>query len=183
MAKVKTIEIIDIEAVRNEKLRYQTNKLAYYLGLFACVVSIFAGFIGLNTMKASSITIFKILLNIVILLLGFASAENCKKYNFGASIFMFVFAGINVVRILWYPVKMISKWNDYKDSGDETILSDNFSKLMYNTTDQLRGYLPRNGVFRGILMMILLATSSVLFALSGYFGLVKTLKLRRYLKS
>ena len=72
MAKVKTIEIIDIEAVRNEKLRYQTNKLAYYLGLFACVVSIFAGFIGLNTIKASGITVVKILLNIVILLFGFA---------------------------------------------------------------------------------------------------------------
>lgn len=183
MAKVKTIEIIDIEAVRNEKLRYQTNKLAYYLGLFACVVSIFAGFVGLNTMKASGITVVKILLNIVILLFGFAFSESAKKYSFKASVFMFVLAGINVFRIFWCPIKMIKKWNAYKKSGDENILASNFSKLMYNSTDQLRGYLPRNGVFRGLLMMILLITSSVLFALSGYFGLVKTLKLRRYLKS
>lgn len=183
MAKVKTIEIIDIEAVRNEKLRYQTNKLAYYLGLMACVISIFAGFVGLNTMKASWLTIVKILLNIVILLLGFAATENVKKYKFGASIFLFVFAGVNVARIFWYPVRMIKYWNDYKSSGDETILSENFSKIMFNTTDRLRGYLPRNGVFRGILMMVLLITSSTLFLLAGYFGLVKTLKLQRYLKS
>lgn len=183
MAKVKTIEIIDIEAVRNEKLRYQKNSLAYTLGLLACVVSVLAGFIGLNTMKASAMTIVKILMNIIILLLGFASTENVKKYRFSASIFMFVFAGISLLRIFWYPRLMFQYWNDYKDSGDEGVLSKHFSKIMFNDTDQWRGYLPANGIFRGILMMILLIISTVLFALSGYFGLVKTRKLQRYLKS
>lgn len=183
MAKVKTIEIIDIEAVRNEKLRYQTNKTAYYLGLLACIFSTFAGFIGLNTMKASATTIVKILLNIFILLFGFASTENVKKYSLKASIWLFVLAGINVIRIFWYPIQMFKWWRKYKKTGNGDILSDHFSKIMYSTSDTLRGYLPRNGVFRGILMLTMLIISSVLFAFSAYLGMVKTLKLQKYLKS
>ncbi len=189
MAKVKTIEIVDIENVRNEKLRYQNNTLAYWLGLLACLVSIFAGIIGLNTMKPSALTVVKILLNVVILLIGFACAENIKHYSSKSSYVYFVFAGTCLLRILWYPLQMIKWWKKYQDSGDTTVLANHFSKLIYgdkstiSSIDSVRGYLPQSGYFRGILMIIVLVVAALLFAFSGYIGLQKTNKLKRYLKS
>ncbi len=184
MAKIKTIEIVDIENVRNEKLRYQNNTLAYWLGLLACFVSIFAGIVGLNTMKASYLTVVKILINVVILLVGFASAENIKHYSQKASYVFFTFAVVNVLRIFWYPVQMIKWYKKYQDKGDTDILNKHFSKVVQpGKADATRGYLPANGYFRACFMIILLVLSSVLFAFAGYIGLVKTLKLKKYLKS
>lgn len=184
MAKIKTIEIVDIENVRNEKLRYQNNTLAYWLGLLACFVSIFAGIVGLNTMKASYWTVIKILINVVILLVGFASAENIKHYSQKASYVFFMFAFVNILRIFWFPVLMIKWYKEYQDAGDKSILTEHFSKVVLpGNEDSARGYLPSNGYFRATFMIVLLILSSILFAFAGYVGLVKTLKLKRYLKS
>lgn len=184
MAKIKTIEIVDIENVRNEKLRYQNNTLAYWLGLLACVVSLFAGLVGLNTMKASYWTVVKILINVVILLLGFASAENIKHYSQKASYVFFIFAVVNILRIFWFPVQMFRWYKKYLDEGDTSILNDHFSKVVQpGKSDAARGYLPASGYWRATFMIIFLILSSVLFAFAGYVGLVKTLKLKRYLKS
>ena len=189
MAKVKTIEIVDIENVRNEKLRYQNNSLAYWLGLLACLISVFAGIVGLNTMKPGAITIVKILLNVVILLIGFACAENIKHYSAKSSYVYFGFGMACFLRIFWFPLQMIKWWRKYQNSGDQTVLSKHFSKLVYgdksaiSNIDSVRGYFPQSGYFRGILMIILLVVSGLLFAFSGYIGLIKTNKLKRYLKS
>lgn len=189
MAKVKTIEIVDIENVRNEKLRYQKNSISYLLGLLGVLMSLFAGFVGLNTVYPKWIVTVKIGLNVIILLFGFASAENIKNYRKSAAYIFFAFAVIDVLRIFWYPVTMISKWRKYESlkytdlPKAKLILSENFSKVVSTNQDAGRGWLPQSGTFRGIFMMIFLIVSAVLFAFSGYIGLSKTNRLQKYLKS
>lgn len=180
MAKVKTIEIVDIENVRKEKLRYQKNTLAYGLGMLGCLFSLLACFIGLNSVKPTNITPIKIFMNIAILLFGFSSAENAKNYKTSASIVFFVFAGFSFFRIFWYPLNMF-RWYD---KGE-----DKFSAVVYKTvetgtnTDSIRGWLSHSGTFRGILMLIFLVISAISYAFAGYIGLSRSNKLHAYLKS
>lgn len=183
MAKVKTIEIVDIENVRNEKLRYQKNTLAYGLGLLGCLLSLFAGFVGLNTIKPDKLVIVKIGINILILLFGFSSCENAKNYKKSSIYFFFIFAIADILRILWIPRYMFAHWNDYKKSNDSTVLDKYFSDVVESSSDKTRGWLPSSGTFRGILMMIFLISSAVCFAFAGYVALNKTNRLHKYLKS
>lgn len=181
MAKVKTIEIIDIENVRKEKLRYQKNNLAYGLCMLGCLVSLLAGFVGLNTVKATPITALKIFMNIVILLFGFSSAEQVKKYKTSASIICFVFAGVCVVRMFWFPINMIRWYNGNKMEKFSSIVYKSGS-LSGNNPDASRGWLSSSGVFRGILMIVFLILASLSYAFAGYVGLSRSNKLHAYLK-
>lgn len=175
MAKVKTIEIVDLENVRKEKLRYQKNSLAYGLCMLGCFLSLMAGFIGLNTVNPNGITTIKIFLNIAILLFGFSSAERIKNYRTSASIVCFVFAGIDFLRIFWMPFNMIKWYDDGKDSK--------FCSVVTDPKDTGRGWLPASGTFRAIFMIIFLISSALAFAFAGYVGLSRSNKLHAYLKS
>lgn len=176
MAKVKTIEIVDIENVRKEKLRYQKNTLAYWLGMLGCLLSLFAGFIGLNTVKPTNITTIKIFLNIIILLFGFSCSESVKNYSTKAAFVLFFFAAVDVVRILWMPIN-IMRW--YADGKTEK-----FAQVVTAPDkDEYKGWLPANGNFRGLLMIVFLICSGLAFAFAGYVGLSRSRKLHAYLKS
>lgn len=181
MAKIKTIEIVDIENVRKEKLRYQKNGLAYGLGMLGCLFSLLACFVGLNTVKPTNITPIKIFLNIAILLFGFSSAENARKYKTSASIIFFVFAGVSFLRIFWYPLNMFRWYSDGR--------MDKFSQVVYKSvtagtnTDSIKGWLSHSGTFRGLLMLIFLVLSALAYAFAGYIGLSRSNKLHAYLKS
>lgn len=175
MAKVKTIEIVDLENVRKEKLRYQKNTLAYGLGMLGCFLSLMAGFIGLNSVNPDNVVTLKVFLNIVILLFGFSNAERVRRYNTSAAIVFFVFAGISVLRIFWYPLNMIRWYSKDKLSK--------FSEVVSVNGDLGKGWLSSNGTFRGILMMIFLILSGLCFAFAGYVGLSRSNKLHAYLKS
>ena len=181
MAKIQTIEIVDIENVRNEKLRYQKNTLAYFLGFGGIIFSVVAAFIELNTMKPNYLTMFYILLNIVILLFGFLSCENIKGYRKGYAFVMFAFAGVNVLRMFGYPLTFITKWNKYK--GDNLHLSKYYSEQVYLADVTRKGFLPQNGIFRGVLCIFLLVISAVFFSFAGYVGYHKAHKLEKYLST
>lgn len=189
MAKVKTIEIVDIENVRQEKLRYQKNTLAYFLGFGGIIFSIVAAFIELNTMKPNYLTMIYILLNIVVLLFGFLSCENLKQYQRRYSYVMFGFAVLEILRIFWYPLLFIRKWSHYKkmiSNGDESAnayVQKYFSPQVYTTSPDNRGYMGTNGTLRGIVCIILIIISAVFFAFSGYVGYIKSKQLEKYLES
>ena len=179
MAKVKTIEIVDIENVRKEKLRYQKNTLAYWLCMLGVFMSLLAAFIGLNTIKPTYWTTVKIGLNILILLFGFSSAEKIKNYSSSASIVCFVFAGVAVLRIFWYPLNMIRWYNSDKLSKFSSVV---YKDATSSTVDAIRGWLSSNAIFRAILMIVFLILSSVSFAFAGYVGISRSSKLHAYLK-
>lgn len=114
MAKVQTLEILDIENVKIEKMRYQKNGLAYMFGLIAIFVSIFASFVGLNSLSADATTFFAIALNIIIFLFGFLACEKVKVYKKSYSYVMLGLAITCIARIFWAPLLLISRWKDYK---------------------------------------------------------------------
>lgn len=189
MAKVKTIEIVDIENVREEKLRYQKNSLAYMLGFIGILLSAASALICLNTMKPNFLTIVKILMNVVLLLFGFLSCEKVKNYSKKFSLVMFVFGAASVLRIFWMPLQMIVQWSNAntkttdKDSMT-TYLKKYFSEQVYNgDLASKKGFLPRNAAFRGVLCMILLIGSALAYFFSGYVGYLKANKLEKHLKS
>lgn len=183
MAKIKTIEIVDIENVRQEKLRYQKNTLAYGLGFGGILFSIIAAFIELNTMKPNYLTLIYILLNIVVLLFGFLSCENLKNYQKKYSYVMFGFAVVQVARIFWYPLQFIRQWNNYKDTSNDSIAQKYFSEQVYLNNAEKHGYMPQNGALRGIVCIVFALISALFFAFSGYFGFIKARKLEKYLES
>ncbi len=181
MAKIKTIEIVDIENVRNEKLRYQKNTLAYLLGFLGIILTLLNAFIALNTYKLGSLTIVKILMNVVIFLFGFLSCEKVKAYNKTYAYVLFGFAGISVLRIFWVPFKMISDWKKCKNDPSSPLRS-NFYEQMNNGGSK-RGYLKADGTLRGVLCIIFLVGSAVAFAFAGYVGYTRARKLEKYLES
>ncbi|MGM9971719.1 MAG: hypothetical protein ACI35W_04860 [Anaeroplasmataceae bacterium] len=197
MAKVKTIEIVDIENVRNEKLRYQKNTLAYLLGFLGIALTLIAAFIALNTYKLNSLTIVKILMNVVIFLFGFLSCEKVKAYDKKYAYVLFGFAAVSILRIFWVPLQIMRHWGDYEKAvaaanaaGDAEAArkaADNALTYFYpqiiNPTKQTKGYLAADGYLRATLCIIFLVGSAVAFAFAGYVGYSKARKLEKYLES
>lgn len=180
MAKIKTIDIVDVENVRNEKLRYQKNSLAYMLGLLGICFSILNAFLALNTYYLGVLTIVKILMNIVIFLFGFLSCEKVKAYNKNYAYVFFGFAGISVLRIFWVPLLTIVNWKKYKNGNNDGSM---FYEQMLNPDKQKKGYLISDGTLRGTLCIILLLCSAIAFAFAGYVGYHKARRLEKYLES
>lgn len=192
MAKIQTIEILDIENVKLEKLRYQKNSSAYILGFCAIIFSVFAAFIALNSLYPNYFTIIKILMNIGILLFGFLSCEKVKNYSKPYSYVMFGFAAICILRILWAPRLLINGWSKLVegreiggDQGDKLVSEAGkiIGESLTAQSSQQKGFLPQSGNLRATLCIVFLVTAAVLFALSGYIAYAKTKKLNNYLNS
>lgn len=184
MAKVKTIEIVDIENVRNEKLRYQKNSLAYALGFLGIGLSLIAAFIALNTYKLGYLTIVKILLNVVVFLFGFLSCEKVKAYNKSYAYVFFGFAALSILRIFWVPLGIMRAWNDFEKTADAKKASEKFYEQIINGQDKVKkGYLSADGNLRGTLCIIFLVGSAIAFGFAGYVGYSKARKLEKYLES
>ena len=153
----------EYENLQLEKMRYNNNSISYKLGLGGIVLSLVAMFIGLNSVAPSSIlTLFIVLINILVFLFGFLSSEKVKTYSKKYSFYMYGLGGICVARIFVYPL----------------ILIVNYSTAIIGT-----GYLWNNGIFRGILLMIILVCAAACFISAGIIGYTKQKKLNAYLDS
>lgn len=187
-----------------EKMRYNTNKLSYNLGLGAVALSVAAMFISLNSLDPDMsghgyLTVLKILMNIVILLFGFLSCEKVKVYDQKYSVNMYVFAGVCFARIFWYPLNIIRYW-----AGFKSLIAQNGGTLdAYNVAvteyaDKLgssmigkfvdgsvksTGYLTANGYVRGIVLIVLLGCAGAMFLVSGLVNARRSAKLNKYLDS
>jgi len=95
--------------VKADKMRYQTNKLAYFLVLLGLAISILALFsmITPRTIVPDFSIAVEILINIVLMLLTFLAAERCKYYSLNWAITLFVIAGIHILRIFYVPTKLV----------------------------------------------------------------------------
>ena len=91
-----------------EKMRYNNNKLSYYLGLGGIALSLLSCFIGLNSLQPTAAwSIFLILLNILILLFGFLTAEKVKVYSKNFSYYSIGLGAVCIARIFMYPLLSI----------------------------------------------------------------------------
>ena len=96
--------------IKADKMRYQMNNLAYLFILLGMAVSVVALFriITPKTIVPNFDTAVEILINIVLLLLTFLTAERCKYYQKKWGIVSFVIAGVHVLRILYVPKSLLA---------------------------------------------------------------------------
>ena len=99
----------DLEITKNsiEMLRYRNNRLAYALGLSGVALSLLAAFVCMNSMNPENFqVIFKIILNVFILLFGFLCCEKAKTYQVRGSFYLIGLGVICFFRILWIPLQL-----------------------------------------------------------------------------
>lgn len=193
--KASLTKMSDLEYTKNdtEMMRYRVNGLSYKLGLIAMVFSILGAFICLNSVQPSDIqTIIKILLNVVVLLGGFLSAEMVKNYSHKGAIAQIVFGGIMVARCFYYPIILITNYNGFvaaRQAGD-TVKEKEFKKYLSQTilskwddTKYATAFLPADGNFRGIFAIVCFVISAACFIAAGIIGYMRATKLSTYLNS
>ena len=179
-----------------EKMRYQNNSLSYMLGMLGIAASVLAAFMGLNSYKPVVSTIFKILLNIGILLFGFLAIEKTKNYRKQFCIVLIVIGAICFARIFWVPIRLMMYTNYaeaiLKGSYNGALTIEDCQKVLAEVCCPLQytdgvfkysstGWLPNSGVVRGIMMIIELAIASASFIAAGVIGLRKSIMLENYL--
>ena len=193
--KASLTKMSDLEYTKNdtEMMRYRVNGLSYKLGLIAMVFSLLGAFICLNSVQPSDVqTILKILLNVVVLLGGFLSAEMVKNYSHKGAIAEMVFGGVMIARIFYFPTMLIYHYNVFKaaKAAGDAATADLHKQFLAQTiksyedgTSYATAFLPADGNFRGIFAIVCFAISAVCFIAAGIIGYKRATKLSTYLKS
>lgn len=197
--------INELSELHLEKMRYNNNSLSYILGLLGIVLSIAACFIGLNSINPNGFhTILKVLLNILVLLVGFLASEKVKVYNMKYTYVMYTLAGVSFARIFWYPMLLIVNYTKYikifnpKGSVEEfakrfgeakgseagqMLGSTLIGELSADGTSVIKtGYMTMDGRVRGVILMVILGSACACFLISGIINHIKSTKLHNYLE-
>jgi hypothetical protein len=189
----------DLEYAKNdvEMMRYRANTLSHKLGLLAMAFSIFGAFVCLNSIKPNDVNVLIIIMiNIVILLGGFLAAERAKTYSYKGSIALVTFGGICIARMFYVPIILLTNFATYSSlfgkegltEAETKALADATSHLgetitYKNTGAQAVAFLPSSGTFRGVFAMVLFALAGAAFIVAGVIGILRSMKLSRYLDS
>ncbi len=175
---------MSIDELHLEKMRYNNNTTSYWLGLGGMVFSLIACFIGLNSVKPSSIlTLFMVLINILVFLVGFLSAEKVKVYSKKYCYFMYGLGGVCFARIFIYPLILIINYSKYKDSLTNPDSDTKYLDYLGASITEKNGYLWSNGTFRAVLLIVLLGCATACFITAGVIGYIRQKKLNGYLKT
>lgn len=96
--------------IKADKMRYQMNNLAYLFILLGMAISVVVLFriITPKTVIPNFGIALEILINIVLLLLTFLTAERCKFYQKKWGIVSFVIAGVHLLRIFYVPKSLLT---------------------------------------------------------------------------
>lgn len=194
-----------------EKMRYNNNSLSHKLGYCAIISSVIGAFLALNSIAPSDIfTVLKVLMNILVLLIGFLATEKVKVYKKEYSYVMYTLGGVCIARLFWVPLQLFIYWNkyvnrfnslleeysgksnaaflawdkaqsEYKDKLSVTILG----KLNENNeiSSYRSGYLTPNGNVRATLIIIFFSIAAVCFIASGVINHIRSKKLNSYLET
>ena len=178
----------DLEITKNsvEMLRYRNNKLAYSLGLGGVAASLFAAFICMNSMNPSNFSvIFKIILNVFILLFGFLCCEKAKTYQVRGSFYLIGLGVICLLRILWIPLQLITKYGEYITAEPGSAKMAELEEFLGSpiTKGNQYAWLPSAGDVRGFIAIGLLVVAGILMIVGGVLGFMKAKKLAAYLDS
>ncbi len=187
------LEGAELKKVKLEMMHYRGNGLSYKLGFLGIAFSVLGAFVCLNSFKPDFLGFLKILMNIAILLFGFLCCEKAKAYSKEASIGMCVIGGVCALRIFWVPLNLMIWYNKFvgansvKSSGTATeeevkkaqeIIdkSGNYLGDIVTNSNSTINWLPKDGNFRGILAMVLLACAAAAFIVSGVVGIIQSKK-------
>lgn len=202
-AIMESMSEAEYETMQLQKMRYMTNAISYKLGYLGIACSLTAGFIALNSIAPAYFlngfgVVIAILLNIIILLAGFLSAEKVKTYSLEYSKFMIGLGAVCILRMFWYPRALISLYSQVlskaKDGISYETLQSEFTNKLGNSMLGLRtdadgvavgfkttSYLTANGYVRGIIIIVFLAIAAAAFICSGVIGIKKSKQLHSYL--
>ncbi len=180
-----------------EKMRYNNNSLSYKLGFLGLGCSVIAAFIALNSFGPSDFsTIIKVLMNIVVLLVGFLATEKVKVYKKEYSYVICTLGVISFARIFWVPLQLFIYYNKFmnvfagtKEGFDEAqkLYGNKLGKTVIGSWENGQrvktGYLTMNGNVRAIIIIVFLVISGVSFISSGIINYRRSIKLNNYLSS
>ena len=95
--------------IKADKMRYQTNSLGYGLILLGMAISVVALFrIITPPTIIPNFSIAVEIVDIILMLMTFLTAERCKFYQKNWAIVSMVIAAIHVLRIFYAPAKLLS---------------------------------------------------------------------------
>lgn len=158
-------KIVNKNAVlEDDILRYKKNKLPASLALLALVFDVLY-FTLLYAVHASEVYTMligvSVIVNLLVLLVGFYASEGIKSYNKTSSIMLLVLAAVQFARIFIYPLRGLSgKWmanNAY------------FGIIMTPASN-------------GVLMIVYLAASAACFVAAAVIGYLNIKRLEAHLK-
>lgn len=170
---VVLLEGAELESVKKEMLHYRGNSLSYKLAFLGIAFSILAAFICLNSFSPDFLGFLKILMNIAILLFGFLCCEKVKAYSKEASIALCVIGGVCVLRMFWVPLNLMIWFNKYQSGSVTKAEAKKYLGSILTEEGFNINWLPKDGNFRGVTAMILLALAAASFISAGVIGLIK----------
>lgn len=89
-----------------ERMRYQTDKLSYWLCIFSIICNA-VYFVGLYTNRgvAPDVTVgADILINIIFMMVVFLGSEKLKAYQKNWGAYMMATGAVQILRIFWLPM-------------------------------------------------------------------------------
>ena len=150
--------------LQDDILRYKKNKLAANLALLALVFNCLFFMLFYSVHKNYFYTPLlgaSVIVNLVVLLLGFFCSEGIKGYNGKFSYVLFGLAAVQIIRIFIFPLKGMSK-------------------------DALNGNyyfgIAMNSPLQGTILIIFLVLSAACFIASGVYGLIMAIRLKAFQK-
>lgn len=171
------LEGAELEKIKTEMMHYRGNGLSYKLAFLGIGCSVLAAFVCLNSFYPDMLGFIKILMNIAILLFGFLCCEKVKAYSKEASIALCVIGGICVLRIFWVPLNLIVWYNRFMDPNATAETKNEAGKYLgkiITANSSTINWLPKDGNFRGITAIVLLACAAAAFIASGVIGYFKS---------
>lgn len=150
--------------LRDDILRYKKNKLAANLALLALVFNCLYFMLFYSVHKNYFYTILlglSVIVNLVVLLLGFFCSEGVKGYNGKFSYVLFGLAAVQIIRIFIFPLRGMSK----------NVLKDNYYFGIAMTSP-----------VQGTILIIFLVLSAACFIAAGVYGLIMATRLKTFQK-
>ena len=150
--------------LQDDILRYKKNKLAANLALLALVFNCLYFMLFYSVHKIYFYTILlgvSVIVNLVVLLLGFFCSEGIKGYNGKFSYVLFGLAGVQIVRIFIFPLKGMS----------QNVLNGN-----YYFGIEMKSPL------QGVILIVFLVLSAACFIASGVYGMIMAMRLKNFQK-
>lgn len=150
--------------LRDDILRYKKNKLAANLALLALVFNCLYFMLFYSVHKNYFYTILlglSVIVNLVVLLLGFFCSEGVKGYNGKFSYVLFGLAAVQIIRIFIFPLRGMSK----------NVLKDNYYFGIAMTSP-----------VQGTILIIFLVLSAACFIAAGVYGLIMATRLKSFQK-
>lgn len=156
------------QIIQTDVMRYKRNKTAANFALLSLVFEClyFMVFYSVNVTAFNTITIgISVVVNLCFLLVTMLAEEGIKAYNWKYSITLLALAVVQIIRIFYYPIKVL---NTTTTDGDI------YTYFFWHTMQK--------GEFSAVMIIFLVLSAACLVA-SAIFGYTRARKLEKFNKA